>query len=151
MQIRDLDQTVVGNPVHDLIRLGLSLATAARGSALAGLTIVHMMEAMTAGYASAFGSRHAKLPERPEPVHLVMKQAMRRSWRQLAVERIEGRADDSAWPSLLAAECEGIPCDRHAVQRRGDRDTRDEPKGSQGRRQGRRARRGVLGEGLQFA
>ena len=49
-----------------------------------------MMEAMTAGYASAFGSRHAKLPERPEPVHLVMKQAMRRSWRQLAVERIEG-------------------------------------------------------------
>ena len=89
-----------------------------------------MMEAMTAGYASAFGSRHAKLPERPEPVHLVMKQAMRRSWRQLAVERI-GRADDSAWPSLLAAECEGIPCDRHAVQRRGDRDTRDEPKGSQ--------------------
>ncbi|RBJ65537.1 DUF2252 domain-containing protein, partial [Pseudomonas sp. MWU12-2534b] len=92
VQIRDLDQTVIGNPVHDLIRLGLSLATAARGSALAGLTIVHMMEAMTAGYASAFGSRHAKLPDRPEPVHLVMKQAMRRSWRQLAVERIEGLA-----------------------------------------------------------
>ncbi|VWB88896.1 hypothetical protein BLA6993_04235 [Burkholderia lata] len=92
VQIRDLDQTVVGNPVHDLIRLGLSLATAARGSALAGLTIVHMMEAMTAGYASAFGSPNAKLPERPEPVHLVMKQAMRRSWRQLAVERIDGLA-----------------------------------------------------------
>jgi uncharacterized protein (DUF2252 family) len=29
-QIRDLDQTVIGNPVHDLDRLGLSLATAAR-------------------------------------------------------------------------------------------------------------------------
>ena len=27
VQIRDLDQTVIGNPVHDLIRLGLSLAT----------------------------------------------------------------------------------------------------------------------------
>jgi Uncharacterized protein conserved in bacteria (DUF2252) len=26
--IRDLDQTVIGNPAHDLIRLGLSLATA---------------------------------------------------------------------------------------------------------------------------
>src|ERR1700730_17090990 len=25
--IRDMDQTVVGNPAHDLIRLGLSLAT----------------------------------------------------------------------------------------------------------------------------
>ncbi len=28
VQIRDLDQTVIGNPVHDLIRLGLSLAMA---------------------------------------------------------------------------------------------------------------------------
>jgi len=32
IQIRDLDQTVIGNPAHDLIRLGLSLATAARSS-----------------------------------------------------------------------------------------------------------------------
>ena len=31
-EIRDLDQAVIGNPVHDLVRLGLSLATAARGS-----------------------------------------------------------------------------------------------------------------------
>ena len=32
IQIRDLDQTIVGNPAHDLIRLGLSMASAARGS-----------------------------------------------------------------------------------------------------------------------
>src|ERR1700733_48954 len=32
IQIRDLDQTVIGNPAHDLIRLALSLATAARSS-----------------------------------------------------------------------------------------------------------------------
>ena len=36
VQIRDLDQTVIGNPAHDLIRLGLSLASAARGSDLPG-------------------------------------------------------------------------------------------------------------------
>ena len=36
IQIRDLDQTVIGNPTHDLIRLGLSLAMAARGSDLPG-------------------------------------------------------------------------------------------------------------------
>ncbi|RMS45815.1 hypothetical protein ALP71_04430, partial [Pseudomonas coronafaciens pv. garcae] len=30
MHIRDLDQAVIGNPAHDLVRLGLSLATAAR-------------------------------------------------------------------------------------------------------------------------
>ena len=29
IQIRDLDQSVIGNPAHDLIRLGLSLAMAA--------------------------------------------------------------------------------------------------------------------------
>jgi uncharacterized protein (DUF2252 family) len=37
IQIRDLDQTVIGNPAHDLIRLGLSLATASRGSNLSGV------------------------------------------------------------------------------------------------------------------
>src|SRR5215831_18788424 len=37
VNIRDLDQTVVGNPAHDIIRLGLSLASAARGSALPGV------------------------------------------------------------------------------------------------------------------
>src|SRR5580698_5871219 len=34
IQICDLDQTVIGNPALDLVRLGLSLATAARGSDL---------------------------------------------------------------------------------------------------------------------
>ncbi|WP_322101659.1 DUF2252 family protein [Paraburkholderia sp. J41] len=91
IHIRDLDQTVIGNPAHDLVRLGLSLATAARGSALAGLTTVHMIEALAAGYESAFATRQPKfaLPERPEPVHLAMKQAVRRSWRHLAEERID--------------------------------------------------------------
>lgn len=36
LEIRDLDQTVIGNPAHDLIRLALSLATADRGSDLPG-------------------------------------------------------------------------------------------------------------------
>jgi uncharacterized protein (DUF2252 family) len=43
IQIRDLDQTVIGNPAHDLIRLGLSLATAARGSDLPGVTTAKML------------------------------------------------------------------------------------------------------------
>src|ERR1700722_15425937 len=41
IQIRDLDQAVLGNPAHDLIRLGLSLASAARGSDLPGVTTAH--------------------------------------------------------------------------------------------------------------
>ncbi|CAE6838215.1 DUF2252 domain-containing protein [Paraburkholderia nemoris] len=90
--IRDLDQTVIGNPAHDLIRLGLSLATAARGSNLPGLTTVHMMEALADGYERAFDEAagdadiHAG---KPEAVRVVMKEAVRRSWRHLAEERIE--------------------------------------------------------------
>jgi uncharacterized protein (DUF2252 family) len=49
LEIRDLDQTVVGNPAHDLIRLGLTLATAARGSDLPGVTTARMVEQMMQG------------------------------------------------------------------------------------------------------
>src|ERR1700728_783709 len=53
VQIRDLDQTVIGNPAHDLIRLGLSLASAARGSDLPGVTTAHILEQLVAGYERA--------------------------------------------------------------------------------------------------
>ena len=53
VQIRDLDQTVIGNPAHDLIRLGLSLASAARGSDLPGVTTAKILEELIAGYQSA--------------------------------------------------------------------------------------------------
>lgn len=91
IQIRDLDQTVIGNPAHDLIRLSLSLATAARGSDLPGLTTVHMMEALFQGYERAFDkTKHARrLKEKPELVQVVMREAVRRSWKHLARERLE--------------------------------------------------------------
>ncbi|MBB5058129.1 uncharacterized protein (DUF2252 family) [Granulicella aggregans] len=50
IQIRDLDQTVIGNPAHDLLRLGLSLAMAARSSDLRGVTTSLMLEEMIGGY-----------------------------------------------------------------------------------------------------
>lgn len=62
IQIRDFDQTVIGNPAHDLIRLGLSLATAARGSDLPGVTTAKMIEEMMEGYGQALNGgdeRHA--------------------------------------------------------------------------------------------
>jgi len=92
IQIRDLDQTVIGNPAHDLIRLGLSLATAARGSELPGVTTARMLETMMEGYELAFGEdsenpffqRH-----RPESVRVAMRRSMSRSWKHLAKERIK--------------------------------------------------------------
>jgi uncharacterized protein (DUF2252 family) len=91
IQIRDFDQTVIGNPAHDLIRLGLSLSMAARGSDLPGVTTARMLEHLVAGYAEEFNSpRKMTAAERPAAVYDALKQAERRSWRQLAKERIEG-------------------------------------------------------------
>ena len=88
IQIRDLDQSVIGNPAHDLIRLGLSLASAARGSDLPGIITVQMLEQMVAGYEAAFTADAAPDDALPDTVHLVMREAISRSWKHLARERI---------------------------------------------------------------
>jgi len=100
IQIRDLDQTVIGNPAHDLIRLGLSLATAARGSDLPGVTTAQMMEQIIEGYEMAFadeadedGAKSSDKRHRarhPAPLQLLIEQAKQRTWVHLAKERIEG-------------------------------------------------------------
>jgi len=92
VQIRDLDQTVVGNPAHDLIRLALSLAMAARGSDLPGVTTAHMLEHMVAGYESAFAPQFDAEDDVavPRMVKNLMREAAGRSWKHLADERIEG-------------------------------------------------------------
>jgi uncharacterized protein (DUF2252 family) len=91
VQIRDLDQTVIGNPNHDLIRLALSLASAARGSDLPGVTTAHMLEHMMDGYERALlaSTANAVAEEKPECVRIVMRQAMNRTWKHLARERLE--------------------------------------------------------------
>ena len=88
IQIRDLDQTVIGNPAHDLIRMGLSLASAARGSDLPGVTTVHMLEQMVEGYESAFAGEEVDEADHPDTVRLVLQEALGRSWKHLARERI---------------------------------------------------------------
>jgi uncharacterized protein (DUF2252 family) len=90
IQIRDFDQSVIGNPAYDLIRLGLSLAMAARGSDLPGLTTVRILEALLVGYEAAFPDSDEEEPKIPDSVHTVMKRALRRNWKSLAHERIDG-------------------------------------------------------------
>ena len=89
IEIRDLDQTVIGNPAHDLIRLGLSLATASRGSDLPGVTTAKILEQMIVGYQEALKKTDDDIDESPEAVNIVMKQAVTRSWKHLAEERIK--------------------------------------------------------------
>lgn len=88
IQIRDLDQCVIGNPAHDLIRLGLSLATAARGSDLPGVTTARMIEEMVDGYGQALADDDATAPE-PDVVRAVRRRALGRRWKHLAAERLE--------------------------------------------------------------
>jgi uncharacterized protein (DUF2252 family) len=91
VQIRDLDQTVIGNPHHDLIRLALSLSSAARGSDLPGVTTAHMLEQMMIGYKRALmGPKAQNIIEsdKPECIKVVMRNAMSRTWKHLARERL---------------------------------------------------------------
>lgn len=90
IQIRDLDQTVIGNPAHDIIRLALSLAAAARGFDLPGATTARMIEAIIAGYVEGLSSRAgANDDDQPAPVRKLLRVAGRRRWKHLAEERIE--------------------------------------------------------------
>jgi uncharacterized protein (DUF2252 family) len=92
IQIRDLDQTVIGNPHHDLIRLALSMSSAARGSDLPGVTTAHMLEQMMIGYQRALkgaGAQNIIESDKPECIKVVMRRAMSRTWKHLARERLK--------------------------------------------------------------
>jgi uncharacterized protein (DUF2252 family) len=93
VQIRDFDQTVIGNPAHDLIRLGLSLAMAARGSDLPGVTTAGMLQEIILGYEKSLADGCPRpRGRRPKCVQVVMRKAIARSWEHLAKERIEDTA-----------------------------------------------------------
>lgn len=102
VQIRDLDQTIIGNPNHDLIRLALSLSSAARGSDLPGVTTAHMLEQMMIGYKSALKGHRAHsgiANDRPETIKVVMRRATARTWKHLARERLR-----DVRPTILRGE-----------------------------------------------
>jgi uncharacterized protein (DUF2252 family) len=92
VQIRDLDQTVIGNPAHDLIRLGLSLASAARGADLPGVTTAHILEQLIVGYETAMAGdfdTEGEKARRPRLIRGLLGRSVRRRWRHLAAERLE--------------------------------------------------------------
>lgn len=93
VEMRDLDQTVIGNPAHDLLRLALSLAMAARSSDLPGVTTARLTEDLVAGYERAFEGETVseEIDQLPPPIRLVMKRAVKRTSRRLLDERIGGK------------------------------------------------------------
>jgi uncharacterized protein (DUF2252 family) len=92
IQIRDLDQTVIGNPAHDLVRLGLSLASAARGSDLPGVTTARILEELVSGYQTALSAdfdTDSEKSHRPKSIQTLLAQSTRRRWQHLAEERLD--------------------------------------------------------------
>ncbi len=87
--IRDLDQTVVGNPVHDVIRLAFSLASAARGFDLPGIATARMVEQIVDGYQHALTGEGAADADKPPVIRGLLNVSRHRGWSHLAKERIE--------------------------------------------------------------
>lgn len=90
VEMRDLDQTVFGNPAHDLLRLALSLAMAARSSDLPGVTTARLTEDLVLGYERAFEGEvpSEEIGDLPPPIGMIMKRAVKRTWKHLFDERI---------------------------------------------------------------
>ena len=108
VEIRDLDQTVIGNPSHDLLRLALSLAMAARSSDLAGVITSLLLEQLVTGYLEGMARRPStSTPSESAAVALVVREARRRRFRHLHRERLGKdrrlRLGKSFWP-LTEAE-----------------------------------------------
>ncbi|TXN21128.1 DUF2252 family protein [Methylobacterium sp. WL9] len=92
VQIRDFDQTVVGHPGHDLIRLSLSLASAARSSDLSGTVTAQMVEAVVRNYALALArGRRDEIPSAPKLIEATQRCAFDRTWKHLAKDRLKHR------------------------------------------------------------
>lgn len=89
VQIRDLDQTTVGNPADDIVRLALSLASAARSSDLPGVTTALIVENMIVGYEAGLGSLDdEETAKEPPSVSTVRREALGREWHHLSSERL---------------------------------------------------------------
>jgi uncharacterized protein (DUF2252 family) len=91
IQIRDLDQSVIGHPAHDILRLALSLASAARSSNLPGVATPLMMESLIAGYESAFAKELDADAEQevPKTLRASLRDSASANWNSLARERIK--------------------------------------------------------------
>lgn len=101
LQLRDLDQTVIGSPAHDVVRLALSIAMAVRASALPGATTLRAIEQVARGYEGVLEAKAARravvLPAAPPQVTRLLRLAGHRSRRDLLAERV-GRGASKVIP-----------------------------------------------------
>lgn len=105
VELRDLDQAVPGNPAHDLVRLALSLAMAARSSDLPGVVTARLVEELMSGYLEAFADpANVSVVKDSAAVRFVVREALRRKWRHLHRERLGKKPRFPLGPRFLALE-----------------------------------------------
>ena len=107
IQIRDLDQTTIGNPAQDMVRLALSLSSVARSSNLPGVTTARIVESLLTGYMVGLRSLEAGRAGEKEPnmVASVRRLSLGRKWHHLATERLgDVPSCHSARQEVLAIE-----------------------------------------------
>lgn len=96
IEVRDLDQTVIGSPAHDVLRLALSMAMAVRASDLPGAVTAQLVAAIAASYERVLEMRAARremeLPPAPSALASLVREASKRSRRTLFEERL-GRGE----------------------------------------------------------
>jgi uncharacterized protein (DUF2252 family) len=92
IELRDLDQTVIGSPAHDVVRLALSMAMAVRASGLPGAVTARVVERIARGYEIVLEGRASHrefvLTKPPADVTKVLRAAGRRSRKELFAERV---------------------------------------------------------------
>ena len=94
LELRDLDQTVIGSPAHDVVRLALSMAMAVRASGLAGATTLRAVECIARGYETVLEAKAARrkvvLEAPPAQVMRLLRTAGNRTRKDLLAERVGG-------------------------------------------------------------
>ena len=92
IELRDLDQTVIGSPAYDVLRLSLSMAMAVRASNLPGAVTARVVEAIARGYEIVLeahaSQREFVLEKPPAQVLDILRTAGRRSRKQLFTDRL---------------------------------------------------------------
>jgi uncharacterized protein (DUF2252 family) len=67
IELNDFDESAIGEPAYDVLRLALALSFAGRTSGLGGIDTVHMVDAMLDGYGASLARRSERLPVREIP------------------------------------------------------------------------------------
>jgi len=89
IQICDLDEAVIGNPAFDLLRLSLSLASAARSTDFPGAVTARIIERVIDGYEIALEHDRPTEMTPPDAVRQALKSAIGQKWEHLAEERLD--------------------------------------------------------------